>query len=197
MYCIGLTGSIASGKSTVATMFAELGVPIISADHIAKDLTKPGKPAFLKIIDHFGKEITSSEGNLNRPLLRDIIFKNIDDRLWLEELLHPLIRTNIEQEIKQLSSGYCLIEIPLLTNLLDYPYLNRVLLVLSDYESKIQRIMSRDKCSKQQAIAILKSQPSETRYKELADDIVINNCSLNQLKKRVSELNTEYSKASF
>ncbi|MDP3704913.1 MAG: dephospho-CoA kinase [Legionellaceae bacterium] len=192
MYCVGLTGTIASGKSTVAAIFAKHGIHVISADHIARLLTSPGQPALQDIINHFGSSIITSSGELNRRKLRELIFKNTTDRIWLEELLHPLIRTKIEEEIKGKDALLCIIEIPLLTNLSHYPYLNRVLLILANHEQQIARLMSRDKNSEEQALAILATQASEEHYKSLADDVLINDESLDKLQEKTHKLISMY-----
>lgn len=194
MYCVGLTGTIASGKSTVAAIFAKHGVHVISADHIARSLTSSGEPAQKQIIDHFGSSIVTSTGELDRRQLRDLIFKNSTDRLWLETLLHPMIRTRIEQEVKSSHAPFCIIEIPLLTNRSDYPYLNRVLLVLAKQEQQIKRLMLRDKNSKEQALSILAAQAAEEQYIALADDILDNDGSLDKLDKKASKLIAMYLK---
>ncbi|KTC65660.1 dephospho-CoA kinase (plasmid) [Legionella adelaidensis] len=195
VFCIGLTGTIASGKSTVAQEFANLGVPIISADGIAKEITAKNTPISLQIIHHFGSDVASVDGALNRSLLRKIIFNNPQEKLWLENLLHPLIRKEIAQQIKTINAPYCIIEIPLLKNKKNYPYLNRILVVLAGEETQIKRLMKRDHCSKQEGLAILKTQASETALKAIADDIVINNGGLQDLQKKIQHLHANYLRA--
>jgi len=92
IYCVGLTGNIASGKSTVAQIFTDLGIDVINADHIAKELTVKNSQALKEIVTHFGIGVLNDEGQLNRRVLRELIFNNSLERLWLENLLHPLIR---------------------------------------------------------------------------------------------------------
>lgn len=195
MYCVGLTGTIASGKSTVAAMFAKLNIQIISADHIAKKLTSYNQPAVQKITEHFGQSVLSPTGELNRKLLREIIFNNPAQRLWLEGLLHPMIRKQIEHEITQVKTPYCIIEIPLLTDRSTYPYLNRVLLVSAQVEQQIQRVMKRDNCSKKHALSILAAQSHEQVYRGLADDILMNDGNLAELEDKIIKLNQTYLKA--
>lgn len=128
-YCVGLTGNIATGKSTVATIFKQLEIEVISADCIAKQLTTKGQAAYTEIAAHFGSEILAADGQLNRRSLREIIFADKNERLWLENLLHPLIRKGIEEQISLCKSAYCVIEIPLLVDKVNYPYLNKILLI--------------------------------------------------------------------
>lgn len=192
-YCIGLTGSVASGKSTVAAMFAKLGTDVISADHIARALVMRDQPALEEIVSHFGKSVLLPDGELNRRYLRELIVRNTSERLWLENLLHPLIRQHIRQEINHCTSPYCVIEIPLLTGKADYPYLNRVLLVTADPEQQVKRLEARDHCSREHAIALLKtSEAVEDQRRTIADDIIHNNGSSEDLQEKVSQLHTRY-----
>ena len=193
MYCIGLTGSIASGKSTVAAHFAELGIDVISADHIARELVKRNQPALQHIINHFGNAILTADGELNRRYLRELIVHNIDDRRWLENLLHPLIRERIQQDIHQCKRPYCIIEIPLLTDKSNYPYLNRVLLVTADPEQQITRIMARDHSSREQASNILATtRADENKRRAIADDVLVNDGGVDALRQQVEMLHTQY-----
>lgn len=195
LYCVGLTGNIASGKSSVIQYFKELGVAVIVADEIARQVTLPGQPALLQIKEHFGDEILDEHGRLHRSALRDIIFRNSLERKWLEQLLHPLIRQAIRAQIAALSNTpYCIIEIPLLLNRTDYPYLKRVLLVTADREIQIARVMTRDHCTRLQAEAILAVQPDEQTRLLLADDVILNNGSLKQLREQVINLHACYLK---
>lgn len=196
MYCVGLTGSIASGKSTVADIFSELGIEIISADKISRMLTEVNQPAFHDIVHHFGESILTTNGELNRLKLRHLIFDNPDERKWLESILHPLIRKEIEHRVSHCKSPYVLIEIPLLTDKTHYPYLNRILLVTADTDKQIKRLMERDNCSKEHALAILDAQPSETKRRAITDDIIVNDHDLGALSKKVNELHQNYLKNS-
>ena len=192
MYCIGLTGNIASGKSTVATFFETLGITVISADKIARELTALGQPALHSIEEYFGKSVIYSSGELNRNGLRQRIFKEPKQRLWLERLLHPLIRRGIHSKINEARSAYCVIEIPLLNNRLDYPYLNRVLLILAEQEQQIKRVMLRDNCSREQSLAILATQVDDLIRQKMADDIIVNNGTLLELSAKVENLHAQY-----
>ncbi len=192
MFCVALTGNIASGKSTVATEFTKLGIEVINADRIAKDLADKGRPAFQKIINHFGESVINSDGELNRRHLRQLIVSNANERQWLERLLHPLIRKQIQHEINHAKSPYCLIEIPLLPEKSNYPYLSRVLLVVTEKEQQIARLMARDKCSREQALAIIATQACEDKYRGIADDTLVNNGVVESLKNHVQVLHYQY-----
>lgn len=192
MYCIGLTGNIASGKSTVASYFATLGIDVISADIIAKQLTAKNQPAFQEITNHFGKTVVTSAGELDRPYLRQLIFKDAAERLWLEKFLHPLIRKQIEAQVQIAKSPYCIIEIPLLRDGSLYPYLNRILLVEAKTDQQIERLISRDNSSRKDSLAILATQADTHTLHKLADDILENTGSLAELQKKVSHLHQGY-----
>lgn len=191
-YGVGLIGSMGSGKSTVADYFAQRGVTFFSADQVAKELTRQGQPAFDKIIAFFGQNMLTSEGELDRRRLRQLIAKNQTKKAWLEQLLHPLIRQQLEQMISQATGVYCLIEIPLLTSKQQYPYLQRILYVHADQAHKIQRIMARDQCTLAEAQAMLRIQINENIQRALADDIIVNAGSLDDLRRQVGELHQRY-----
>lgn len=192
VFCVGLTGSIASGKSTVAEVFAQLNVPIINADKIAKELTAKGQPALQAIVTHYGQELLTTEGELNRRALREIIFTNSQERSWLEHLLHPLIRQAIKEQVASCTSIYCVVEIPLLVDKTLYPYIDRILLVTAPVETQITRIMQRDQCTKEQALTAIATQPDLKVRLQNADDLLINNVEVEQLKNQVMDLHQKY-----
>ena len=192
MYCIGLTGNIGSGKTTALKFFADQHIPTIVADDIARSLTAVDEPAYHAIVKHFGPSVLQADNTLNRRALRAVIFNQPAERLWLENLLHPLIRQRIEQRIADLQGPYCVIEIPLLLRRDAYPYLNRVLLIVSPTKTQIQRIMQRDHCSEEQALAILNTQPDEQERKRLADDIIINDGVMEDFEKSIKKLHNHY-----
>jgi dephospho-CoA kinase len=192
VYCVGLTGTIASGKSTVAAGFKNLGIDVISADQISRELTAKNQPALQKIVAYFGDEVLTSNGELNRRYLRQLIFDQTDHRQWLEKLLHPLIRKQIQHDIHRCSTPYCLIEIPLLFNKKQYSYLNRILLVLTAQDQQMLRLLARDNCSKQQALAILATQAKEETLRNLADDVLFNNGTIEKLNTEILALHEQY-----
>lgn len=192
MYCVGLTGTIASGKTTALSSFDDLGINTISADAIARQITH-SEPAVLQAIRaYFGNAVFLPTGELNRRALRTLVFSNPIQRQWLEKLLHPRIKQRIQAEIERATTSYCVIEIPLLFNRCDFPYINRVLLITADEATLLTRVMTRDKCSKDDAVAVLKSQPDEDSRKKIADDIVINNQDPEVLKESIKQLHEQY-----
>ena len=192
MFCVGLTGNIASGKSTVANEFKAFGAEIISADVIAKALTLKGEPAYNAIIAHFTRDILLPDGQLDRKALRHLIFSQAEEKKWLENLLHPMIRERIEHRIKTSKAPYVIIEIPLHFNRADYPYINRVLLINANESFQLERLMQRDQCSEEQARALLAHQPDFDTRKTIADDIIENNGDLNALKQQIKLLHARY-----
>ncbi|MGQ3887452.1 dephospho-CoA kinase [Legionella sp. CNM-1927-20] len=192
MFCVGLTGNIGSGKSTAISFFKSLGATVIIADEIARQITAPGQPAFLKIKEHFGLSVITQEGQLNRAHLREIVFKNKEERLWLERLLHPLIRQAIESEAKNSQGPYCVIEIPLLTSRKEYPYLDRILVIFASPTIQVNRVVKRDSCTKNQVFAMLATQPNESLRLQLADDILFNDSSIEHLEANIRKLHRKY-----
>jgi dephospho-CoA kinase len=191
-HCIGLTGNLASGKTSVATLFMQKGIDVFSADAIAKEITTIGTSALSSIHEHFGNAVMLPSGQLNRNALRMIIFSNKTEKLWLEKLLHPIIRETLEQKVSGAASPYCIIEIPLLLDKTDYPYLNRILLVTSNETLQIDRVMKRDQCSREHALAILATQPKIDVRIKFADDVLHNDAGLDQLSRQVDGLHARY-----
>ncbi|KTD21464.1 dephospho-CoA kinase [Legionella israelensis] len=192
MLCIGLTGNIATGKSTVSEEFKKYGAKIINADSIARKLTEKGTAAYHEIIKHFNEDIVKKDGELDRKKLREIIFSQPEEKKWLENLLHPLIRQHIQKEIISTQNDYIIIEIPLYFKREDYPYIDRVLLVTAPESLQIERIMQRDQCSKEEAMATINHQPDLKKRLSIADDVICNDGNLSTLKQRIDELNRKY-----
>lgn len=192
MYCVGVSGNIGSGKSTAVRIFKSLGISVICADSIARHLTAAGSPSLQSIQAYFGDHVVEHSGELNRALIKKIIFETPEHRVWLENLLHPLIRKEIKQQVLQCKSPYCVIEIPLLTQREDYPYLNRVLVILANPEKQILRMMHRDNISHSEARVILGTQPDEASRRKLADDVIMNNGTVDELRENVQVLHNHY-----
>lgn len=191
-YAIGLTGSIATGKSTAAAFFERHAIDIISADEIARDLTNYGEPALTSIVSHFGQGILKKNGELDRKALRKKIIRHPAERLWLEGYLHPQIRARIENALSDATSPYVMIEIPLLINRENYPYLKRVLLLQMDEELQLKCLMARDKCTYDDAVAMLKLQPREELRRAIADDVICNDGNPDHLEEALTALHFKY-----
>ncbi len=208
-----LTGGIACGKTEASKIFASLSVPIIDADNIAHDLLKINTPAYHQVVAHFGQSILLSNLEINRALLGQIIFSNPIEKIWLENLLHPLILNKINEEIKQLEQSsaipaYCIIDIPLYaeivlskTNKLKSGFkkiADQVLVIDLDENTQKSRLIER--YFKQniepdinKIAAILAAQVSRSKRNKLADNIIINNQDLPHLQKNILSLHKHYS----
>lgn len=192
-YVVGLTGGIGCGKSTVASLFKDLGVPVICADSIAKQLTQPGSAIKHQILAHFGDKIVNDQRQLDRAKLKQIIFQHPEERLWLEHLLHPLILQQIQTDVANLNHDYVIVEIPLLVEVGPLPFIDCVLVVDCPQEQQIKRIKARDQLSEQQIRAILASQATRDQRIQFADDILHNSEDIDTLKARVFALHQRYS----
>lgn len=192
MLVVGLTGGIGSGKSTVAKLFAELNVPIIDADAVSRDITNPGDDAFLRIVKHFGADVLLPDDTLDRAKLRNIIFADPKQRHWLENLLHPLIREAMKEQIKKISAPYCLAIIPLLLETEFYSFINRILVVDAPEHLQIQRITVRDKTPITHVETILKAQASRNDRLARAHDVITNDGAPDDLIEQVRQLHEKY-----
>ena len=192
MYCIGLTGNIATGKTAALQCFADLGITTISADAIARNITESDATVLQAIRGYFGSGVFTPSGELDRRALRKIVFNNQEKRLWLEKLLHPLIKAQIQVEIARAKPPYCVIEIPLLFKREDFPYINRILLITTDKTTQLARIMKRDHCTEKEAADVINTQPSEAARKKIADDILVNNQSNELLRDSIYKLHDQY-----
>lgn len=183
---LGLIGGIATGKTTAAHYFSELGAEIIDTDQISRDLVLPGMPALQAIVMHFGPEILNDKQELDRAKLRDIIFVHEEARTWLEDLLHPLIRKEIEARVLASKAPYSVVMIPLLKRREDYAFLDKIVFVCAPLEVRIERLVERDRITRAQAEAIIKAQPSDDEFRSIADVVIENDGSPDQLREKLS-----------
>ena len=190
--CIGLTGGIGSGKSTVANMFIEKGVPVIDMDVIAHQLVEPGQPALEKIVALFGKSVLLDDGQLDRKTLRELIFAKPSARQQLEQILHPRIRQEVQQQIKAVESPYCIIAIPLLLETNQQDLVQRILVVDSSEEHQIERTVKRDLCNAEQVKSIIHNQIDRATRVSQADDIIDNTSDQAYLQEQVDKLHQTY-----
>ena len=191
-YTVGLTGGIGCGKSTVTALFAKLGVQHVDADIVAREVVMPGTPCFKAICDQFGSSVLTDSGILDRAALRQSVFTNNTDKLWLEQLLHPAIRTELLLQLAALSSPYVLLVAPLLLeNALD-KYVNRVLVIDLPETMQLQRAMARDNANQQQIQAIMAAQITRAARLERADDIINNDSTVAALQAQVNRLHRFY-----
>lgn len=196
MYVVGLTGGIGSGKSTVANLFAQRGVPVIDADIVAREVTEPGKPAYHEIIQHFSHYNLLKDGKLDRAKLRQIIFQDSSARMWLENILHPIIRTDIEHQLARLTTPYSIVVIPLLFEVKPYSFLDRILVVDAPEHAQIERASTRDNTTRQHIESIIKTQIERTDRAARAHDVIVNDGNLVDLEPQVQKLHDMYLKLS-
>lgn len=189
---VALTGGIASGKTAVSDMFAELGVAVIDADVIAREVVDKGSEALHAIVEHFGEQILTDSGALDRQKLRTKVFSNEQERLWLNNLLHPLIRAEMKRRQDVADSVYSISVIPLLFESGQYKDYDRVLVVDCPEAVQLERLMMRDQSTKEQAQAILDKQASRQQRLSIADDVIVNDSDLHSLKQSVITLDNQY-----
>ena len=195
-YIVGLTGGIGSGKSTIANLFVELGVPIVDADIVAREVVEKGSPLLAQIAEHFGKSILTEEGELNRAELRKKVFADENEKNWLNHLLHPAIRERMLAQLNSQSAPYTLFVVPLLIENKLTTLCDRILVVDVKPETQIARVSSRDHNNIQQIQAIMNVQVSREERLKWADDIISNDAKLPEnlphLKQKVLELHQFY-----
>ena len=189
---IGLTGGIGSGKSTVSNYFSNLGTCVIDADIIARQLVTLDQPAYQAMVNHFGTAIQNPDKTINRMALREIIFSDPHEKKWLENLLHPLIRETMQVQINNCKQDYCVCVIPLLAESKDIYFIDRVLLIESPVNTQRQRAALRDQASSESIQKIIDSQATVEKRREIADDILQNDSTLESLKEKVLALHQQY-----
>ena len=193
--CIGFTGGIGSGKSTVAAMFAEHGAKIIDTDIIAHYLTQPGGKAIHAIFTAFGEPYITENGALNRAKIRALIFSDASAKQRLEHILHPLIREEAGMQLQNLeNSPYTILVVPLLPESPAFlKIVQRVLVVDCDEKTQIARVMGRNHMTEKEVRAIIDTQTPRAKRLQLADDILYNDAGIDDLKEQVSVLHERYS----
>jgi dephospho-CoA kinase len=189
---IALTGGIGTGKTSVASIFKSLGVPIIDSDIISKEIMLPGKPCFKDIVNEFGEEILTNKETIDRNKLRNIIFNNDKARIKLENITHPVIFKNIDIQASLINYPYCLVIVPLLIETKSVKYFDKVLLV--DVLEKIQfeRVTKRDCISPTLLGKIIKTQATRSERLKYADDIIENNNEIVNLNEYINILHKKY-----
>lgn len=192
MYVVGLTGGIGSGKSAVANAFRALGVTVVDADQVSREVVAPGEPALAAIREYFGDQVLQADGTLDRAALRQRVFQNTEQRKWLERLLHPLIGMRTFEQLAGASSPYAILESPLLIESGQTVITDRVLVVDVPEEIQLARTMQRDANDEAQVRAIMAAQASRQQRLEKADDVLDNSAGLGELPGRVAELHSQY-----
>ena len=189
---IALTGGIGSGKTSIASIFKSLGVPIIDSDTISKEIILPGKPCFKDIVNEFGEEILTNKGTIDRYKLRDIIFNNDKARIKLENITHPIIFKNIDIQTSLINYPYCLVIVPLLIETKSVKYFDKVLLVDTLENIQFERVTKRDSISPTLLRKIIKIQATRSERLKYADDIIENNNEIGNLNEYINILHKKY-----
>ncbi len=192
MLKIGLTGGIASGKSTVCRLFAQYGIPIIDADVIARQLVEPKQEAYNEIVHTFGDNICLPNGKLNRQHLRKLIFSDDNAKHQLEMILHPRIRVQLFEQTNGLNAPYCILAIPLLIEAEMTELVDRVLLIDTDLALQLTRLSERDNISLDDAQLMINSQVNRLQRLACADDVINNDNGPENLNKQVDKLHKKY-----
>ena len=197
MFVVGLTGGIGSGKSEAAKCFSALSIPVIDADVIARELVMPGQPLLERLIDHYGSDFLNQAGKLRRKKLREFIFTNLQEKQWLEDLLHPAIRRVMQKRCDQLrqrsDAPYIVLVIPLLIETLPNPLVDRILLLDCAKETQYQRVRAREPLLEdKQIMAIIHSQVSRATRLAKANDVIENEGNLKALEQKVLQLHAVY-----
>ena len=188
-FIVGLRGGIGTGKSAVSNIFESLGVDIADADISSRNVMKPGKEAFKKVVDHFGKDILDSAGEINRQRLRKIVFSKPEEKVFLESLTVPSMQ-DLLKKIQRSTSEYVMLVLS--TGSGKTSLMNRLLVVDAKKNSQIQRVMERDKTSSKEVEAIIATQPNrEDRLKD-NDDLILNEGSIADLERQVMSLHKKY-----
>ena len=192
-FVIGLTGGIASGKTTVANLFHDLyGIEIVDADIVAREVVEPGGEGLKAIEERYGSNILLADGTLNRAKLREYIFTSDEEKTWLNQLLHPMIRRKMRADMTKVSSPYALLVIPLMVENNLKNLTNRVLVVDVDEQTQRQRTMDRDQVPVEQVDSILAAQASRSQRLAIADDVIENNATNEELLPQITELHQKY-----
>ncbi|WP_127025897.1 dephospho-CoA kinase [Rheinheimera mangrovi] len=191
-YIVGLTGGIGSGKTTIANLFHDLGIQSVDADLVAREVVMPGEPALAAIVQHFGAGILQQDGQLDRAVLRAKIFADETEKQWLNQLLHPLIRQRLLQQLQQCTSSYALLIAPLLLENKLQTYTDRVLVVDVPEELQLCRTVQRDQVPAEQVQNILQSQIARPERLRLADDVLLNTVPVFALQPQIQQLHSRY-----
>lgn len=192
MFVVGLTGGIGSGKSAVSDYFHKLGVDVVDADVVARIVVNPGTPALKKIAQHFGNDLLLSDGSLNRAALRQKVFADPTEKAWLENLLHPLIGQEIDNQLANASSPYVIYVSPLLLETQQNYRCHHILVVDAPVEFQVERATARDNNTESMIRRIVKQQMPRAERLQQADDILVNDGDLESLYAKIDRLHQKF-----
>jgi dephospho-CoA kinase len=189
---VGVTGGIGCGKSTICREFAALGAPVVDTDEVAREVVAKGTPGLAAIVERFGSEVLAADGTLDRRRLRGIVFADAASRLWLEALLHPLIRARTDEHVRAAGYPYCLVCIPLLVERNGGKRVDRVLVIDCPELVQIQRVMARDKLTAPEVEAIMRTQATRAARLAVADDVIENIGNVETVRPVIRALHRQY-----
>jgi len=189
---VGLTGGVASGKSTVAKMFADLGITVIDTDVIAREVVTPGQPAIAEIRQAFGEDVIAADGGLDRKAMRALVFADDAKRQALERILHPRIRESAKRQSANAAGPYHLVVVPLLTESPMREEMDRIVVVDCSEDVQLARLLERDADTEQQARRIIAAQTDRDSRLAIADDVIDNGGDLEATRRQVAELHEKY-----
>lgn len=192
VFRVGLTGGIASGKSTAAGFFSALGIPVLDSDQIARDVVEPGQPPLERLVERFGRSILTADGHLDRPALRNIVFSDPKARADLEALTHPAIGAAMEAQSAGAGGPYQILVIPLLIEKNLVSHVNRVLVVDCEEALQLRRLRERDGTKGPDAQAILSAQATRAARLKAADDVIKNDADMTAVRNQVAALHARY-----
>ncbi len=192
MLIIGLTGGIASGKSLVARTFKDLGAHVIDADHIVHDLLEPGQQSWQEVVDHFGHDLLTEDNSIDRRKLGQIIFSDAQERQWLNSLLHPRVFDVYTAQVKNLccrqQNSIVIFDAALLIETGYDRHMDRLVVVYAEREQQIERLISRDKFTREQALARISSQMPLAEKREKADFVISNTGTRQETERQTREV---------
>jgi len=192
MFRIGLTGGIASGKSTVADVFTELGAAVVDTDAVAREVVAPGESGLEAVATEFGPDILLPNGELDRRALRSIVFRDPQRRETLESILHPLIRARTLQVIASLEAPYVVVVVPLLLETGFAELVERILVVDCPEAQQLERLRQRDDVGESEAQAMLAAQIDRQTRLARAHDVIDNSGSIESTRAQVKALHERY-----
>lgn len=187
-FVVGLTGGIGSGKSAATAYFEKLGIDIVDADEVARDVVAPGSEGLKEIVNRFGNSILLEDGNLNRAALREKVFSDINEKNWLNNLLHPLIRLRMQHLISESTSPYCILSVPLLVENKLTEMCNYVVVVDCPETMQLERALKRDGSTEETIRNIMASQATRNERIEAADTVLDNSTTLSALSAQIEDL---------
>ena len=187
-FVVGLTGGIGSGKSAATAYFEKLGIDIVDADEVARDVVAPGSEGLKEIVNRFGNSILLEDGNLNRAALREKVFSDINEKNWLNNLLHPLIRSRMQHLIGESTSPYCILSVPLLVENKLTEMCNYVVVVDCPETMQLERALKRDGSTEKTIRNIMASQATRNERIEAADTVLDNSTTLSALSAQITDL---------